>query len=345
MAVLNLPSNPTLNQTFVIGSKTYQWNGQAWIIATGPLSFNSGTGASLNLTTTTNATSINTGGSLTVAGGASIAGDLYLGGKLIGAGFSSGTGIGSIIGETATFTTVYITGGVDAVNTFTGDLQVTGGIGVGGNVFIGGILFSGGAPVLTTSSFNNTPQDGTDIDIIDVGGGYLEFNNISTLETVTLRGNSTPYPIIITNTATSTSTVTGALLIRGGVGIGGRITSESLGIADAVFDSTVKIVNSTSPTIIDQFSFNQFRSAKYLIQIDEGTLIGQKAQVTELLTLVSNTGTVIITEYGSIMTNGDLGDFDATVVNEGSDVVVKLYFLANNAVPKTVKVLRTGIAK
>lgn len=345
MGILNFPTNPSLNQTHVVGSKTYTWNGQAWIIAQGSLAFNTGTGGSLNLTTTSNSISVSTGGALTVAGGASVGGDLYIGGQIIGSGISTGSGIGTIFGDTATFKTFYAIGGIESYSTTTGDVIVSGGVGIGGNVFIGGTLFSGGAPVLTTASFNNTPQDGTDIDIVDVGGGYLEFNNISTLETVTLRGNSTPYPIIITSTATSTSTITGALLISGGVGIGGRITSESLRISDAIFDSTVQTVSSTSPTIIDQFSFNQFRSAKYLIQIDEGTLTTQKAQVTELLTLVSNTGTVVITEYGSVMTDGDLGDFDATVTNEGSDVVVKLYFLALNSTPKTVKVLRTGMAK
>jgi hypothetical protein len=184
-----------------------------------------------------------------------------------------------------------------------------------------------------------------DIDIVDVGGGVLQFNNISTLQTVTGRGATTTNVIFLTNTATSTSTTTGALIVSGGVGVGGRINSESLKIADTVFDSTVQTINSIAWTTIDEYSFNQFRTAKYLIQIDEGTTSTARSQVTELLTLATNSGTVYITEYGNIMPYGDLGNFDANIVNAGSDILVRLYFMATDTVPKTVKVLRTAMAK
>lgn len=345
MALLNFPENPTIGQEHTIGTKTYYWNGDAWILGPAPGTFTSIVGQYIILTTTTNAVSLSTGGGLTVAGGAAIAGDLYVGGSIVGLSTGTGGGAGTITAGTATFAKVTVNGGVQSFSTNTGDLQVTGGIGVGGNVFIGGTLFSQGAPVLTTASFNNTLADGVDIDIVDVGGGLLEFNNTSTLQTVTSRGNTTTFNIKILDTTQSTSTDTGALVVAGGIGAGGRITGESLRISDAIYDSTVQTVNSTVATIIDQFSFNDFRSAKYLIQVDEGILTNQRAQVTELLTLVSNTGTVIITEYGSVMTNGDLGNFDATVVNEGTDTVVRLYFLATDSTPKTVKVLRTGMAK
>jgi hypothetical protein len=345
MAILNFPQNPAVGDYATIGSTQYIYNGKAWV-AIKNISWNSATGGSLIITTETNAVSVTTGGALTIKGGASIGKDLYIGGQIIGSGiFSGGTGIGSVSGDTATFKTIFATGGIDSFSSTTGDLIVTGGIGVGGNVFVGGVLFSDGAPVLTTASFNASLQDGADIDITDIGGGYIEINNISTLESTTLRGNSTPYPIKLTNTATSTSTTTGALIVTGGAGFGGRINSESLRITDTIFDSTVQITTSTIPTIIDQYSFGQFRSAKYLVQIDEGNLIGHRAQVTELLTLVSNSGTVIITEYGSVMTDGDLGNFDALVTNDLGDIVVKLYFIASDATAKTIKLLRTGMAK
>jgi hypothetical protein len=344
MALLKFPPNPSVGDNWTVGQKTYSWNGRAWIVAATSATFTDVVASTIKVTSGTNAVSSTTG-ALQVTGGAAIGGNLYVGGNIIGISTGSGGGVGTISAGTATFTKVIANGGVQATSTTTGDVVISGGIGVGGNMWIGGILYSAGAPVLTTASFNKTLQDGIDIDIVDVGGGVLAFNNISTLQSVTDRGATTTNVIFLTNTTTSTSTTTGALIISGGVGVGGRINSESLKIADTVFDSTVQTVNSVAWTIIDEYSFNQFRSAKYLIQIDEGLGATAKSQVTELLTLATNSGTVFITEYANIMPYGDLGNFDANVVNAGSDNLVRLYFMATDTVPKTVKVLRTAMAK
>lgn len=345
MGILNFPVNPTLGQSHTIGVKTYVWNGQAWILGPVPGNFTTITGTNLTITTTTNATSLSTGGALTVLGGASIAGDLILGGSLIGISTGTGGGVGAITGGTATFAKIFATGGIQATSTNTGDVVVTGGVGIGGNLWIGGTLFSAGSPVLTTASFNNSLQDGVDIDIVDVGGGILEFNDISTLQSVTTRGNSTTNQIFVNNLTESTSTYSGAVVISGGIGIGGRVTSESVRIMDTIFDSTVRTVNSVVPTVIDEFSFGDYRSAKYLVQIDEGTSSTQRCQITELLTLVSNTGSVIVTEYGSVVTETDLGNFDAMTTVVGAETFVRLFFIAVDTVPKTVKVMRTAMAK
>jgi hypothetical protein len=344
MGLLNFPPNPGIGDIATIGQKIYSWNGKAWVVSASSATFTSLVASTIRVTSSTNAISTTTG-ALQVVGGASIGGNLYVGGSIIGISTGTGGGIGTISAGTATFTKVIVNGGVQANSTTTGDVVISGGLGVGGNIWIGGILYSAGAPVLTTASFNQTVTDGIDIDIVDVGGGVLQFNNISTLQTVTGRGATTTNVIFLTNTATSTSTTTGALIVSGGVGVGGRINSESLKIADTVFDSTVQTINSIAWTTIDEYSFNQFRTAKYLIQIDEGTTSTARSQVTELLTLATNSGTVYITEYGNIMPYGDLGNFDANIVNAGSDILVRLYFMATDTVPKTVKVLRTAMAK
>lgn len=345
MAFFNFPPNPAVGDVYSVGTKSYQWSGSAWVLLAGTGIFTILTATTLKITTTTNATGISTGGALTVAGGAAIAGDLYVGGSIVGIAGGTGGGIGAITGSTASFRFVEVTGGVQASSTVTGDLIVAGGVGIGGNLWLGGTLYSGGSPVLTTASFNQTIQDGVDIDINDIGGGILEFNNISTLQSVTGRGNTTNNSIRITNSTESTATTNGALVVTGGIGVGGRINSESLRIADTVFDSTVQTINTIAATVIDEYSFNQYRSAKYLIQIDEGTTSTARTQVTELLTLASNTGTVHILEYGNVMSSGDLGNFDAMITNTGADIVVRLYFLASDTSTKTVKVLRTAMAK
>lgn len=353
MAILNFPTNPSTGATAVVGGKTYVWNGAAWIVSASSTNFTAGTitGTTVIVTSTTNSVSSTTG-ALVVKGGVGISGDLYVGGNIVGLNTGTGIGGGTVDLTTGTFKKLIVNGGVKALSTATGDLTVTGGVGIGGDLWLGGVLYSSGAPVLTTASFSNSAQDGQDIDIVDIGGGVLTFNNISTLQTVTGRGNSTTNVVVFSNTTTSTSTNSGAVLITGGLGVGGRINSESIRIADTVFDSTVTTINNTSSwTTIDNFLFSQYRSAKYLVQIDEGSATNAKCQITELFVLASNAGQVYLTEYANVMSDGvDLGDFDADVRSNGNgDSTVTLYFKPDNnlsiTLPLNIKVLRTAMAK
>lgn len=223
----------------------------------------------------------------------------------------------------------------------TGALMVAGGTSIDKDLYVGGIIYASGSPVLTTASFNITTQDGVDIDIVEnTSTGFLTWNNISTLETVTGRGSSTSHVITFENTAESTSTNTGAIVVVGGIGVGKRVTAESLRIADTVFDSTQTLVNTTATTAIDTYSTTEFRSAKYLIQIDEGIGAGADFELREILLVADNNSQVWATEYGVVTSNGDLGVFAAEAT--GTDVT--LYFTAYNATNKVVKVLRTGMA-
>jgi hypothetical protein len=129
-------------------------------------------------------------------------------------------------------------------------------------------------------------------------------------------------------------------VISGGVGVAKRVTCESLRISDAVFDSTQTLVNTTATTAIDTYSTTQFRSAKYLIQIDEGIGTNADFELREILLVADNNGHVWATEYGVVTSNGDLGTFAAEI--SGGNVT--LYFTALSATNKTIKVLRTGIA-
>lgn len=359
MATLNFPTNPSIGQTHTVGSSTWLWNGTAWVANPTPSKiFDRITATSILVTTTTNATSTITG-ALVVTGGVGIGGDLWLGGDLYAQGhyvlttatFANGIvegpdisaviepGSGAvIISNTSTLQSVTGRGATttnavnffnltNSVSTTTGAVVIKGGLGLGGNLSLGGRIYAGGSTgtvgqVLTTTATGvvwSTPTT-------NYNGGTI---------TGTLR---------IANTTSSTSTTTGALVVDGGVGIGGRINAESVRIADTIFDSSSVTVNSTTPTVIDSFSFNQFRSAKYMVQIDEGAAPGARCQVTELMLLVTNGGVVQILEYGNIYPEGDLGDFDADFQNTGGDQVISLKFIAVNDTPKTVKVLRTAMA-
>jgi len=85
----------------------------------------------------------------------------------------------------------------NSVSTSTGALVVNGGIGVSGSVNAGTTSTVNGAEILTTATI--------------------------TLQIVTTGGNTTVDPVLITNQTAADSTITGALIVDGGVGIGGNL--------------------------------------------------------------------------------------------------------------------------
>lgn len=278
---------------------------------------------SVNFTSTAQSTSTITG-ALVVAGGVGIGGDLNIGGAINGK-------------------TVSITGLTASTGTTTGALVVGGGAGIGGKLYIGNTTTFGG---------NLLPdQDG----VYDIGSPTARFKTLYvTSSTINIGGLAIGSQdnalnvsnVKITGSTASTSTTTGALIVAGGVGIGGdvwatgRVNSESLKIADSVFDSTEVLVNTSLATVIDTYSITEFRSAKYLIQIDDGEGANANFQVIEILLLIDNSGTVFATEYGMVTSNGELGEFTADVQLDNK---LRLYFTANHATNKLIRVLRTAM--
>lgn len=147
--------------------------------------------------------------------------------------------------------------------------------------------------------------------------------------------------VVTGSVALGYSTVDNVLTVPGDVVTPGRVIAESVQIADSVFDSTSTSTNAVLTVVIDSYSIAQYRTAKYLIQIDEGSALTANFQVIEILLLVDNSGTVYATEYGLLTSNGALGEFTADVQ---SDNLVRLYFTPNSATIKNIKVLRTGMA-
>lgn len=256
---------------------------------------------------------------------------------------------------------LYISNDTDSTTTDTGALQILGGVFVAKNLYSdGNFTFNGtltnyisGSIIPTTSTVNlgsleapfNTLYlagqtlyvGSTKISEVSTGTISIGENNTATLQVGTVE---------ISSTENSTSTNTGALIVSGGVGIGadvwvqGRLNSESLKIADTVFDSTLVNINTTGTVVIDTYSLDNFRSAKYLIQIDEGTGVEADFQVIEILLLADNNGTVYATEYALVTSNGEMGEFTADIQIDNN---VRLYFTPTYATEKIIKVLRTGM--
>jgi len=123
--------------------------------------------------------------------------------------------------------TVNINNSAVASNTYSGALLVQGGVGVGGSLYATAI-YSDNAAVVTTATIGNLTGGGvnkiyagSDISI-NTTTGNVTVSDVSTLETVTARGATTDYAVSITNNSATTSTNTGALVVSGGVGVGGN---------------------------------------------------------------------------------------------------------------------------
>ena len=105
--------------------------------------------------------------------------------------------------------------------TWTGAVFVVDGDGgFGGNLYIQGDFYASGKAVLTTSTLGGSLNQGDDITITtNTATGEITWNNVSTLQSVTNRGNTTTNRILVSNTSNSTSTTTGAITVAGGIGV------------------------------------------------------------------------------------------------------------------------------
>ena len=232
------------------------------------------------ITTFTNTTqntlgNVNTG-SVQLDGGAGIAKNLSVGGNLdvtgtINVGVSTVSqltvsnltndsvvivGTGGKLEDDAQLTfngTTFTIGETTAsTNTTTGALVVSGGIGVGGDINV-----SGGIDVDGTTDLDNTNVVGiltvtgqANIDEIRINGDTIS-NTVSN-QPVIIQANGTgkielkDSVVTINDSTDSTSTSTGALVVTGGIGVGGSINAGSNTITAATFSG-----NATSADTVD----------------------------------------------------------------------------------------------
>lgn len=244
--------------------------------------------------------------------------------------------------------------GTNSIGTNSGALVVVGGQGISNDLWVGGTIY-GNLEGNLIGNIQGNSQSVSTVNTTNNSTHYFTFvdsnNSTSTAEIIYTSDKISINPntgdVILSSYTESTSTTTGALVINGGVGIGGdvwidkRLNSESVRIADSVFDSTTISLSNNATAIIDVYSLLEFRSAKYFVQITEGSGSTAQFQAQELTVLANNTGTAFISEYGLVTSNGPtgLGSFDAIV--DGNDV--KLRFTPDFSTVKTVKVLRIAM--
>jgi len=218
----------------------------------------------VTLTNTTNATSTQTG-VLRLAGGAGVGQDLYVGGRIFvvsnlpgsaatnsgglqvlgGAGISQDLFVGGgtrISGQTT------ITNTTVASSTNTGALQVAGGVGIGGDLRVGGTIYGvAGVSGVTTTATNIALGTAGQVPYQFAPGVTQFFGPGTGGDVLVSNGTSAPTyqsTLTLSSVVAASNTTTGALQVRGGVGVGGNVfIGQDLNIAGGDLTSNATTFN------------------------------------------------------------------------------------------------------
>jgi len=174
----------------------------------------------------------------------------------------------------------------------------------------------------------------------------------SSTGTLVAPGNIQAPTITVTSSTNSLSTDSGSVIVTGGVGIGLDLvvgnavhvgTTASNVVVPAVYSGnslyasyTSEVISTDSAQNLDTFLTADYRTAKYLVQIVDGSMI----HVEEIL-LFHNGTNVYMNIYAISTTLGELGEFDASIV--GGNTMTLTF--TPNYVPTAmvIKVARTTL--
>jgi hypothetical protein len=270
----------------------------------------------LLVTSTVSSTSTTTG-ALQVRGGVGIGGNIYFGGNLYQNGvLFTGGGV-----STSTTSTFSIFNTTSSTSTTTGALVVTGGVGVGGNVNAAAFYGTGGLGVITGVN----QYSGLNINVT----GTVTATNLSVI------GNVTSV-FTVSNVTSATSTQTGAIVIAGGLGVGGTVYAQNfvggsgLGVIRCVSYIYATNVIATSITMTGTSS-----SITGLAGIQSVSITATNLTVTGNVTsafTVTNATSATSTQTGALVVAGG-GGFGGTVYASS--------FATNSAVGGTI----SGVTK
>jgi hypothetical protein len=163
-------------------------------------------------------------GALLVTGGVGVGGALNVGANIAIAGSGGNiSGANNITGATFTATSY-----AQSVSTGTGALVVGGGVGIGGDLWVGGVIHAanvvggGGGGTGTSITIQATATNASYYPtLVSVNSAFAV--SLPEFTTSSFSINPNTGVVSLTSNATSTSTTTGALVVTGGVGIGGAL--------------------------------------------------------------------------------------------------------------------------
>jgi hypothetical protein len=202
------------------------------------LTYNPGTNI-LRIAGTATSTSTTTG-ALQIVGGVGIGGNIYAA-NIYSNGALVATGVAAFNGGNVS-NIVYITTATGTTSTNTGALIVQGGIGVGGGGYFGGSV--------TATNLTTVGGSGQITGVYQLNATNINVTNL-TATNISFAGGTVTTPLLITSTASSTSTTTGALIVSGGVGVGGSLYASSLytaggsGIISGVYQLNSQNISAT----------------------------------------------------------------------------------------------------
>ena len=257
------------------------------------------TSAPLVVSNTTPATSSTTG-SFTVAGGMGVAGNIYAGGMIVATGNVESSG--NLVAAGANVTALSASTAVFSTSVNTVSLTATGNAAVSGTVTVGNTLnVTGNASFVDTSVSGNA--------------------NIAFLDIVSR--------INVKASAQSTSTTTGAVIVLGGIGIGGNVTSgENVSATGNITGGNLVSSGSVSGNGRPLTSLNASN-------LDAGTVPSAQLTGTYNISITGSAATVTTAAQPNITSVGTLTSATVTGNVTAGNVVT-------SGVVSTTEIVKTG---
>ena len=264
------------------------------------------------------------------------------------------TSLGSTSVGNFTATTANVTGN----ETVGGTLSVTGrttlnDVTVNNTITATNLIVTGTATLPSNVSLSNLTVTNLTVTNNETVGGNLSVANLFTATGAAVFGSTTVHAGIanFNSTQDSNATNNGSIITAGGIGVAKNIvigSAATIGsvstqtVVPAVYSNNSLYSSYTSGFIVtnsninlDTYSATAYRTAKYIVQIVDGT----KIHVEEILVFHDGTN-VYLTEYGISTSQGELGTFDANLAAN----TITVTFQANyTPTSMTIKLVRTAI--
>ena len=202
----------------------------------------------------------------------------------------------------STTNTILITNATTSTSSLTGALQVVGGAGIQGDLYVGGKIVVGGdtldnvfRSLIVTGSTSATSTNSGALTVaggiglggdLYVGGSILGPAALRLAQAISSNATGTTSTFLISNTTSAVSTTTGALQVRGGVGIG-----ENLYVGGELYQNGQQVL--TTATV------NQYASQTAIIAGTDTAVSTSTGNIT-----IWNTSTLqTVSDRGNSTTN------------------------------------------
>lgn len=198
----------------------------------------------------------------------------------------------------------------------TGALKVSGGGSFGGDLYANRYFDSTGLIVSTATIGQYVVTEalaGTDIridsSISNPGRGSVTINNTSTLQTVTQRGSTTTVALTLSNATQSVGTTTGALVVVGGVGVGGNLWATNV-YSNGSLVVTESSIGNLGVTAINAGTDTAVNTSTGVVVIwNTSTLdtVANRGSTTTAAINIINTTSSTSTNSGALTVSGGVG--------------------------------------